>query len=120
MVLIESLNDDGYLADPLEEIAERLAELLDGDDAEAREELLDRLRCALQWLQSLEPTGVGARDLAECLVLQLRDAARAARRRRWPSCICKQHLDLLARRDMKKLMAATGADEDAAARRRRR
>ena len=44
MVLIESLNDDGYLADPLEEIA---AQLLGPDsDDEEREALVDRLRCA--------------------------------------------------------------------------
>ena len=63
MVLIESLNDDGYLDDPIEDIAEQLAA---NASAEQREELHDRLKCALRWLQSMEPTGVGARDLAEC------------------------------------------------------
>ena len=67
-VLIDSLNTDGYLADSLEEIAAQLAE----DDDASREELLEHLQCALKWLQSLEPLGVGARDLPECLVLQLR------------------------------------------------
>ena len=48
-VLIESLNGDGYLADALDEIAERLAEMLgiDADEDEAREELMTRLQCAL-------------------------------------------------------------------------
>ena len=59
-VLIESLNEDGYLADPLEEIAQRLAEALGVEDEEAREELLGKLQCGLRWLQSMEPTGVGA------------------------------------------------------------
>ena len=75
MVLIDSLNEDGYLADTLEDIAERLGQTLgiDGEDAaEEREELADRLHCALKWLQSLEPTGVGASGLGDCLVLQLR------------------------------------------------
>jgi len=102
-VLIDSLNDDGYLADPLEEIAERLA----GDDEGTREELLERLHCALKWLQSLEPLGVGARDLSECLTLQLRKQPRCEAQA-IAILICKQHLD---RRDAKKLMAATGADE---------
>jgi RNA polymerase sigma-54 factor len=106
MVLIESLDDDGYLADPLEEIAERLA----GEDAEAREELLERLKCALGWLQNMEPLGVGARNLPECLVLQLRAQPRSEAQA-VAIIICKKHLDLLARRDVKKLMAATGADE---------
>jgi len=114
MVLIESLNEDGYLADTLEDIAERLAAQLglDGDDAaEQREELADRLRIALKWLQSLEPTGVGASSLGECLTLQLRELP-ASVARRVAMKICDGHLELLARRDMKKLMAATGADED--------
>jgi len=109
MVLIESLDDDGYLADPIEEIA---AQLLgpEADDAQ-REELVDRLRCALRFLQSMEPTGVGAADLAECLTLQLRTQERCEALM-VAIIVCKQHLDLLARRDLKKLMAATGADED--------
>jgi RNA polymerase sigma-54 factor len=107
MVLIESLNDDGYLADPLEEIALQLA----GDDAEAQQELLERLQCARRFLQSMEPTGVGASDLAECLTLQLRAKPRCEAQM-IAIIVCKQFLELLARRDMKKLMAATGADED--------
>ena len=59
----------------------------------------------------MEPTGVGARDLAECLTLQLRALPRCEAQA-VAIIVCKQHLELLARRDMKKLMAATGADED--------
>ena len=113
MVLIESLDEDGYLADTLEDIAERLAfgMGLDGDEAaDERDELADRLRCALKWLQSLEPTGVGGAGLGDCLVLQLRKrpdcAARSAAIQ-----ICQRHLELLARKDIKKLMVATGASE---------
>jgi len=113
LVLIESLDGDGYLADPLDEIAERLAEQLDmdADEAEAREELSDRLRCALRWLQSLEPLGVGARSLSECIVLQLRAQPECAARA-VAIAIAEQHLELLARRDIKKLVSATGSDED--------
>jgi len=106
-ILIESLSDDGYLADRLEDI---VAELIDEDNAEGREELLDRLQCALKWLQSMEPAGVGARSLSECLILQLRLLPRSEAQM-IAIMVCKQHLELLARRDMKKLMAATGADE---------
>ena len=79
MVLIESLTEDGYLADPLEEIAATLApdQGTAEQRAEHRAELLARLQCALQWLQSMEPTGVGARDLTECLCLQLRALPRS-------------------------------------------
>ena len=117
-VLIESLNPDGYLADTLEEIAAQLsgrqesAETTGDPDAEERyEELLVRLQCALRFLQSMEPTGVGARDLAECLTLQLRTQPRCEAQM-IAIIVCKHHLPLLARRDLKKLMAVTGADED--------
>jgi RNA polymerase sigma-54 factor len=107
--LIESLDADGYLPDSLEEIAERLdphdtADAADGDG------LLERLQCALKWLQSLEPAGVGARSLAECLTLQLR-ASPQTPAHKLAADICRGHLDLLARREFKKLSAATGADE---------
>ena len=106
-VLIESLNEDGYLADPLEDIATSLA----GDDEARLEEVMARLSCALKWLQNLEPIGVGARDLPECLVLQLRRLPRSEAQL-IAIMICKQHLELLAKRDLKKLMAVTGADDE--------
>ena len=109
LMLIESLNDDGYLADPLEEIAAHLA----GPAAEPEqlEDLTARLQCALRWVQSMEPCGVGARDLVECLTLQLRQLPRSEVQA-IAIIVCKQHLELLARRDTKKLLAATGADEE--------
>jgi RNA polymerase sigma-54 factor len=110
MVLIESLDEDGYLDGTLEDIAERVANSLDIEDPEERDNLLDQLRCGLKWLQSLEPVGVGAANLAECLALQLRQQ-RASAARDCALVICKDHLELLARRDMKRLGAATGCDE---------
>ena len=135
LVLIDSLDDDGYLADSLEDIAERLCEgggaeagdWLDaaaitglGPDADSTDEghavggvadpLLAHLRCALRFLQSMDPTGVGARDLADCLILQLR-ARERSQAQAIAIIVCKSHLQLLARRDLKKLMAVTGADE---------
>jgi RNA polymerase sigma-54 factor len=112
-VLIESLDGDGYLADPLEEIAERLAEMFGMDasgDPEAREILGEKLRCALRWLQSLEPLGVGARSLPECIVLQLKATPRCAARQ-VAIRVADQYLELLAKRDTRRLCALTGADE---------
>ncbi len=109
-VLIESLDDDGYLTDPLEEIAAQLLTQADADEG-GRGDLLERLQCGLRFLHSMEPTGVGARDLGECLTLQLRLLARSEAQM-VAIIVCKQHLELLARRDLKKLMAVTGADED--------
>ena len=114
LVLIESLNEDGYLADPLDEIAARLAEVLGVEDAEEREELMDRLQCGLNFLQSMEPTGVGARTLGECLCLQLRQkppAKSTAVTLLAALKICTEHLALLARRDFKKIAQLIEMDE---------
>jgi RNA polymerase sigma-54 factor len=110
MVLIESLDDDGYLDGSLEDIAERVADSLGITSLEGREHLLDELRCGLKWLQSLEPTGVGAANLGDCLALQLRQRPPCAARE-CAIAISLKHLELLARRDMKKLALATGCDE---------
>lgn len=111
--LIENLNEDGYLEDTLQSLAEGLAGV---DDLERLEELLHRFTVALRLLHSLEPVGVGARDLGECLQLQLQhlrqqreaepavlDAAQA---------ICQQPMDLLARRDVRRLVQLTGLGEE--------
>ena len=61
--LVESLDDDGYLRTPLEE-------LLDVAPLEPAA-TLQEMQIALKHVQSLEPAGVGARNVAECLRLQL-------------------------------------------------
>ena len=110
--LIESLNDDGYLEDPLEELATGLA----GGDLEQTEELVHRFTVALRLLQSLEPTGVGARHLAECLTLQLKalvhDSTADTETLQTALRICQQPLELLARRDVRRLVLACGASEE--------
>jgi len=114
LVLIESLNDDGYLADTLEEIAERLAEVLGVEGDDERDELMSRLQCGLNFLQSMEPTGVGARSLGECLSLQLRQkppARSTAVTLLAALKICTEHLPLLARRDFKKIAQLIEMDE---------
>jgi RNA polymerase sigma-54 factor len=106
-VLIDSLDERGWLADPLEEIAQALGAGLDED---ALDDLHSRLRCALHWLHRLDPPGVGARSLSECLALQLRELPDSPAKR-LALQLCDHHLELLARRDVKRLLAATGADE---------
>ena len=109
--LIESLDDDGYLDEPLESLAAVLAP----HDPEQQEELVHRFRVALGLLHSLEPAGVGARSLAECLSLQLKAmqaASNAPQALGTALRICAQPMELLARRDVKRLMQLCG-DSDA-------
>ncbi len=109
--LIENLNDDGYLEDTLRSLAEGLG----GDDEEQIEELEHRFQVALSLLQSLEPVGVGARDLAECLTLQLKalepKGEEALQIRDTAICMCKQPMEMLAKRDFKRLAVIVGDSE---------
>ena len=112
--LIESLNEDGYLEDSLESLAAGLA----GEHTEHLEALVHHFTVALGLLQSLEPAGVGARNLAECLSLQLRARlqqetkdAKVAALIALALRICAQPMDLLARRDIKRLVQLCGASD---------
>ena len=111
--LIESLTEDGYLEDPIETLAQGLAGT---DDPEQLDELVHHFTVALRLLQSLEPTGVGARNLAECLGLQLRallqEGTADAETVQAALCICGQSLDLLARRDVRRLVQLCGCSEE--------
>ncbi len=111
--LIGSLSDDGYLEDPIEELAAGLA----GGDAEGTDELVHRFTVARSLLQSLEPTGVGARHLGECLCLQLRalqhDEAHEPALLATALAICQQPLEMLARRDVRRLAPLCGASDEA-------
>ena len=114
--LIESLNDDGYLEEPLAELAQALSP----QDPAELEQLVHHLTVALRILHGFEPAGVGAADLGECLRLQLQ-----AQRRALPSDaplqpllavamrICTQPMDLLARRDIKRLTQVCSASDAA-------
>ncbi len=118
--LIESLNEDGYLEDSLAQLAATLVD--DGDELDALDTLVHRFNFALKLLQSMEPAGVGARDLPECLSLQLRarladatlaPAAQASARAALALLAQPQALDALARRDVRRLAQASGQDEAA-------
>jgi RNA polymerase sigma-54 factor len=116
-VLIESLNDDGYLEDSLADLAAAWLRLSQPQAPEAsdelREELEQRLTTALHWLQHMEPAGVGARDLGECLRLQIEDL-RNSPEARAALAICKQPLELMAKRDVKRLCSLCGIDDETA------
>jgi RNA polymerase sigma-54 factor len=92
--VIESLDDDGYLRTDLEELA-RLAEL----DPPVE---LAEMQVALKLVQSLDPCGVGARSVCECLQLQLQYIADEAQRE-LARRIVSEHLDRLAQHDVNAL-----------------
>ena len=112
--IVESLDDDGYLRSSLDEIAE-LADLTPAVTAQ-------ELQIALRRVQSLEPTGVAARSVQECLLLQL-PAIADERERGIARRILAEHLELLAAKDVaglaRRLVVATADVEAACARIRR-
>ena len=106
--LIESLNEDGYLEDSLASLAAGLT----GSDLEQADELEQRFAMALKLLHHMEPAGVGARNLAECLGLQLLDCVDCIETRA-AIAMCQQPMELLAKRDVKRLSYLCGFTEAA-------
>jgi RNA polymerase sigma-54 factor len=107
-LLIDALDEDGYLTQPLEEIAA----LLQPPGPEETTVLMEELQIALCHLQQFEPAGVGARTPSECLSLQLKNLPDDLVRKLALE-IVQKHLDLLAARDYTRLKSATGADDEA-------
>ncbi|BAO31240.1 RNA polymerase factor sigma-54 [Sulfuritalea hydrogenivorans] len=108
--LIEALNDDGYLTQPLDELIDLLVADEDGN-GEVREALLEELGIALRHLQNLDPPGIGARNAQECLALQLNCLPPCATRS-LALAIVADHLDHLAARDFARIKKSLGCDDD--------
>ncbi len=104
-LIIDALNDNGYLEEPLEEIHARLPAELEIE--------LEELAVALKLVQSFEPAGVGARNASECLAIQIRRFPKiplVTRRRALE--IVENHLPLFAQRDFNKLKKVLDCDEE--------
>ena len=109
-LLIDNLDDDGRLDSSLEEIGAMLPEELDIEP--------EAVAAALTLLQSFDPAGVGARDLPECLLLQLSALAGASPRPAPEALalarlIVRDHLPLLAARDLTRLKKSLHCDDEA-------
>ena len=107
--LIEALDDDGYLTQPLEELADLLIGPEEAD--ELHEVLLEELGIALRHLQNFDPPGIGARNAQECLSLQLMMLETSAERG-LALAIVRDHLDQLAARDFVRIRKALGCTDD--------
>ncbi|MBK8689254.1 MAG: RNA polymerase factor sigma-54 [Betaproteobacteria bacterium] len=101
--LIDAVNEDGYLGTSVEELLELFPEELEIDS--------DEINIALKFLQSFEPPGVGARDAAECLALQLKALPAATPLRDEALTVVGAHLDLLAARDFTRLKRVLHCDD---------
>ena len=103
--VVGHLDEDGYLPSDLEELRQSaIAAMSDVD--------IEELQIALRHVHNLEPTGVGARDVAECLQLQLKALPDATPHRDAAIELVAKHLDVLAARDFNRLKRLLGIDED--------
>ncbi|MDE1989995.1 MAG: RNA polymerase factor sigma-54 [Betaproteobacteria bacterium] len=102
-LLIAHLDESGYLQASLEEIQSVAPESLAAET--------DELHVALRLLQSLDPAGVGARDLSECLSLQLAVLPESTPGRAVALALVKEHLPLLAAHDFSRLKRLLGTDD---------
>ena len=95
-LLIDQLDEAGYLATPLAEIAAEMG--IELAEAEA----------ALAFIHTLDPTGVGARSLSECIALQAREADR------YDPAMARliNNLELVGRGELARLRRMCGVDED--------
>jgi RNA polymerase sigma-54 factor len=104
-LVVGHLDEDGYLKQELEELRESM--LASVPDLE-----IEELSIALRHVHNMEPTGVGARDIAECLELQLRAMPESTPHRDAAIELVTKHLDILAARDFNKLKRVLAVSED--------
>ncbi len=102
--IIDSINDDGYLTIELDEIAGYLDE-----DTEVSS---DELQETLAKIQKLDPIGIAARSIPECLVLQLRQLDASTQGLRLAIKLAENHLDLIANREYGELRRSLRISED--------
>lgn len=94
--LIDAIDEAGYLREPVADVADRLGTTV------------ERVEKVLRVIHTFEPSGIGARDLAECLAIQLREKDRFD-----PAMqTLVAHLPLLARRDFAQLRKLCGVDDE--------
>lgn len=105
--LIESLDEEGYLTDSLEALTQALCRCTPEDESET----LKALEEALEHLQSMDPSGVGARTLQECLQIQVAEMrSTPLTQAAWK--VLAQPMEWIAKREWKRLQAATELSEE--------
>jgi RNA polymerase sigma-54 factor len=102
--IVDAISDDGYLTESLEEIAQTLRPELECSDEE--------VTAVLTGVQALDPPGVGARSVGECIELQLRQLDPATPGYATALKIARYHLELVAERELSLLRRELRATEE--------
>lgn len=101
--IVDAVDETGYLTVPLEDILESI-----GDE----EIDIDEVEAVLKRIQRFDPVGVAAKDLRDCLLIQLSQFDKTTPWLEEARLIISDHLDLLANRDFRTLMRVTRLKED--------
>ncbi|EPY9097354.1 RNA polymerase factor sigma-54 [Shigella dysenteriae] len=101
--IVDAVDDTGYLTVPLEDILESM-----GDE----EIDIDEVEAVLKRIQQFDPVGVAAKDLRDCLLIQLSQFDKTTPWLEEARLIISDHLDLLANHDFRTLMRVTRLKED--------
>ncbi len=102
--IVDAISDDGYITEPLDEIANTLRPDIECDVAE--------VESSLAIVQALDPPGVGARSVGECIELQLRQLDPATPGFNTAIEIARHHLELVAERELSLLRRELRATEE--------
>jgi len=102
--IIDAISDDGYITESLGEIANTLRPEIECDAAE--------VETSLAIVQALDPPGVGARSVGECIELQLRQLDPATPGFNTAIEIARHHLELVAERELSLLRRELRATEE--------
>jgi len=102
--IIDAVKDDGYLGDDLEEISAGL-------DSES-EFTYDEVVETLELVQQLDPIGVGARSVSECIILQLKQLDSSTPGLSLAIDLANDHLDLIASRDYGEIRRSLRTSEE--------
>jgi RNA polymerase sigma-54 factor len=105
--LIDSIDGEGYLQDDLEEMLQGLYDENDEDPVE-----LDEIQAVLKRIQHFDPPGVGAKDLQECLLLQLKQLPLETPWLAQAKLVISHYLNLLGSRDYAQLMRRSKLKEE--------
>ena len=103
VAIIDAINDDGYLTESVEDIH---AGLIDEFDIE-----LDEIEAVLHLIQRFDPLGVGARNLKECLLLQLEQFDENTGGLAEIQILIRDHLEQIGNRDFARLLKSTRLSE---------
>ncbi|MBL1142265.1 MAG: RNA polymerase factor sigma-54 [Proteobacteria bacterium] len=107
MTIIDSLDDDGYLTESVEDILAAI----DDNDLEEAEVGVEEVEAVLRMIQSMDPIGVASRDIKECLTLQLNQCDIDVHRLEEAKKLVNNYLDLLAGHDYNQLMRKMKLDK---------